>query len=168
MVKNDLTAFERMEVQMEFVVPLLRDLQEILGEDVVNQALEQRTQLNVERARMKARPPRPVGESSDRLSAGFAMYAAGEALDVQKVVDTDDEVGFDVARCSYAEMMERMGATDLGFLMICAGDYPDAARGAMQLDRSQTKMQGASHCDFRFRSLGGAGDGAEVGVEIDS
>jgi hypothetical protein len=166
MTKDDLTAFERLEVQMEFVVPLLRDLQAILGEDVITDALEKRTQLNIERAQQKARPPRPVGEVSDRLAAGFAMYAAGGALDVEQVVDTADEVGFDVARCSYAEMMARLDATDLGYLMICAADHVDAARGAMRLDRSQTKMQGASHCDFRFRTLDDAG--GEVGVDIDN
>ena len=39
---DDLTEFEKRTVQMEYVVPLIRDLQRIIGEDVVNAALAPR------------------------------------------------------------------------------------------------------------------------------
>ena len=51
---EDLTEFEKRAVQMEYVVPLVRDLQRILGEDVVNAALAQRIDEGVEQARETA------------------------------------------------------------------------------------------------------------------
>ena len=48
MAIEDLTIHERFTVQMEYVVPLDRDLQAILGEGVVNHALEERIRRDVE------------------------------------------------------------------------------------------------------------------------
>ena len=42
MATAEITAFERLQIQMEYVVPLVRRLQEILGEDVINDALAER------------------------------------------------------------------------------------------------------------------------------
>ena len=57
-----------------------------------------------------------------------------------------------VTRCEFASFFDDLGAPDLGFLLVCALDY-DIADGVdgLSLDRSQTIMQGADHCDFRWR-----------------
>ena len=39
----ELTNFERVKIQMEYVVPLIKDLQALLGADEVNNALKRRT-----------------------------------------------------------------------------------------------------------------------------
>ena len=36
---TDLTNFERVKIQMEYAVPLIKDLQALLGEDTINNAL---------------------------------------------------------------------------------------------------------------------------------
>ena len=55
-------------------------------------------------------------------------------------------------RCRYAEMYRSLGIAEVGALLSCNRDFslvegfnPDIA-----LTRTQTIMQGASHCDFRF------------------
>ena len=44
------------------------------------------------------------------------------------------------------------GATELGFLLVCSGDFPmaEGMGDAVELKRTQTIMQGATHCDFRY------------------
>ena len=42
MDSSELTNLERMRIQMEYAVPLVRDLQRLLGEDVVKEALASR------------------------------------------------------------------------------------------------------------------------------
>jgi hypothetical protein len=56
-----------------------------------------------------------------------------------------------VTRCAYQEMMERMEARDIGHLLICNLDFAIAERARIELKRTQTCMQGASHCDFRYQ-----------------
>jgi len=56
----------------------------------------------------------------------------------------------DVVRCSYAKFFHELGEPDLGFLLVCAADYPTAEELGVGLGRTQTIMQGADHCDFRW------------------
>ncbi len=64
-----------------------------------------------------------------------------------------DRLDFNVSRCRFAEMYVEMGMQDIGHLLscnrdaaLCVGYNPD-----IELTRTQTIMQGETHCDFRFR-----------------
>ncbi len=147
MSMDDLTIHERLSIQMEYVVPLIRDLQRILGEDVVNKALEERIRLQTEEA--KAEPVQEI--DTQTWADGFEIYSAGDALDFEMQELNESQVDVNVTRCAYAEMMDRLGARDLGPQLICNLDFPMAERAGMTLTRTQTRMQGASHCDFRYK-----------------
>ena len=144
---RDLTLHQRMSIQMEYAVPLIRDLQRVLGEDVVNRALAERNRLQREDAR-RARHPEP---DLSAFAAGTEAYAAGDALEYEVVAQDADRYDIDVTRCAYKATMERLGAVDLGPLLICELDFAMAERAGLELVRTQTCMQGASHCDFRYR-----------------
>ncbi|MFX8852579.1 L-2-amino-thiazoline-4-carboxylic acid hydrolase, partial [Acinetobacter baumannii] len=66
-----------------------------------------------------------------------------------------DETHFDfnVVRCRYAEMYRQMGLGEIGPLLSCNRDgaFCDGYDPKLKLTRSQTIMEGASHCDFRYR-----------------
>ena len=55
---------------------------------------------------------------------------------------------------------EELGEPELGFLLVCSADFDIVEElPNVELSRSQTIMQGASHCDFRYRFLqAGTGD----------
>ena len=147
MAIEDLTIHERMTIQMEYAVPLVRDLQRILGVDTVNRALEERIEVST-----KAAAETSTSEPNLRaMAAGTEVYAAGDALDYEVLAADDERFEMNVTRCGYKEMMERLGARDIGHLLICNLDFPMAAEAGLLLDRTQTCMQGASHCDFRYR-----------------
>lgn len=141
-----LTQLDRTRIQMEAMVPLIRDLQAILGEDVINDALAERTRRNTS----KNQAP---GDKADfsRMAAGAEVFAAGDALDYEIIASDNDSFDMDVHRCEYTVMMEELGGRDIGHLLVCAGDIPAAARLGMDLTRTQTQMQGAAYCDFRYR-----------------
>lgn len=48
-----------------------------------------------------------------------------------------------------------LGEPELGFLLVCTADFAvaDGFGGDVRLTRTQTIMQGASHCDFRYRRV---------------
>ncbi len=79
-------------------------------------------------------------------------WTAGDALKLEEVQSAPSKLSFNVTRCRYAELYEQMGLRDIGHLLscnrdadLCVGYNPD-----IELTRTQTIMQGASHCDFRF------------------
>ena len=143
---SELTNLERMRIQMEYAVPLVRDLQRLLGEEAVNEALAHRVELM---ANEQAQP----GSKADfsRMEGGMELFARGGALDYDVIASDGDRFDVNITRCDYMRMMEGLGARDIGHLLICNLDYPMAARTGMALTRTQTQMQGASFCDFRYR-----------------
>jgi L-2-amino-thiazoline-4-carboxylic acid hydrolase len=56
-------------------------------------------------------------------------------------------------RCRYAEMYRAMGLAELGALLSCNRDgaFCEGYDPRLKLERTQTLMGGASHCDFRYR-----------------
>ncbi|MEZ5713823.1 MAG: L-2-amino-thiazoline-4-carboxylic acid hydrolase [Paracoccaceae bacterium] len=75
------------------------------------------------------------------------------ALEIEMVEATEEKMDFNVTRCRYSEMYREMGLGDIGHLLSCNrdGDFCIGYNPEIELTRSQTIMQGASHCDFRYR-----------------
>jgi L-2-amino-thiazoline-4-carboxylic acid hydrolase len=93
------------------------------------------------------------------VASAFTTYARDDALNYDVIEQSQDAFAFNVTRCRYAEFYKELGEPELGFLVVCAADF-DTAEGFgpdIELKRTQTIMQGAGHCDFRYRRTGGAG-----------
>ncbi len=67
---------------------------------------------------------------------------------------TDDRLSFNVTRCRYAEMYRALGLDELGGSLSCCRDFAlvEGFNPEIELERTQTLMEGATHCDFRFRT----------------
>ncbi len=59
---------------------------------------------------------------------------------------------FDVTRCKYAEMYERLGMKELGNLLSCYRDFAflDGFDPDIELKRTKTLMEGDDLCDFCY------------------
>ena len=141
----ELTNFERVKIQREYVVPLIKDLQALLGEDTINDALKRRardSEVSID-----------SGKQPDfsRMTDGAKMFAEGGALDYDIIASGDDHFDMDVKRCQYAEMMDELGGREFGHFLVCNRDFVAAKRIGMTLTRTQTIMRGADYCDFRYR-----------------
>lgn len=80
------------------------------------------------------------------------VWAEDDAMVIENLEETADSLSFDVTRCGYAELYERLDMKELGFCLSCSRDEP-FTRGfnpRMRLIRTQTLMEGAPLCDFRF------------------
>ena len=87
------------------------------------------------------------------VSASFATYAREDALDYRVIEQSQDAFEIDVTGCRYAEFYKELGEPELGFLLVCGADFTTAEGFGpdIKLTRTQTIMQGASHCDFRYK-----------------
>lgn len=61
---------------------------------------------------------------------------------------------FDVTRCRFAEMYTRLGLADLGGLLSCNRDAAmiEGFNPGIAFTRTQTIMEGAACCNFRYRA----------------
>jgi L-2-amino-thiazoline-4-carboxylic acid hydrolase len=82
------------------------------------------------------------------------VWAGGGSVELDVINQTGDRLDFNVTRCRYAEFWGGMGLADTGFLLHCNRDHAmvDGFNVDMELERTQTLMEGSSHCDFRFRA----------------
>jgi len=80
------------------------------------------------------------------------VWAAEGAMTVQILEETDQKLSFDVTGCQYAELYGRLGVKDLGFCLSCNRDeaFAQGFHPGLKLVRTQTIMEGAPRCDFRF------------------
>lgn len=85
--------------------------------------------------------------------AAFLKFAevstAGGAIQMEPEESPPARMDADVVRCEYAKFFQS-GEPELGFLLVCSGDFPVAEGLGIGLERSQTIMQGADHCDFHW------------------
>jgi len=81
------------------------------------------------------------------------QWRMGDALTTEVKEQTDKTYVYHVTRCKYAEMYREMGMGDIGHLLSCNrdGTFCEGYDPKLKLTRTQTIMQGASHCDFSYR-----------------
>jgi len=151
------TVLERAKIQAQVLVPLVKALQAELGEARAN-ALVRKTLGDLYRGYSeefaKARNETDLGKF---VASAFKTYARNDALEYDVIEQTPDAFAINVRRCGYAEFYHELGEPELGFLLVCSADFAvaDGFGDDVRLTRTQTIMQGADHCDFRYRRANG-------------
>jgi hypothetical protein len=81
-----------------------------------------------------------------------SLWKIGGAMEMEVKEQTETSYVFNVTRCKYAEMYRDMGLGEIGHLLSCQRDatFCEGYDNRMRLKRTQTIMQGASHCDFQY------------------
>ena len=79
-------------------------------------------------------------------------WTAGNALEIEVLESSATKLHFNVTRCRYAELYKDLGLQDLGPLLSCERDgrFCEGYNRDIVFQRTQTIMQGASHCDFKY------------------
>jgi hypothetical protein len=152
-----ISVIEQAKIQAQVLVPLVKTLQAELGAARAN-ALVRKALGDLYRgfgeefwkARNHGENEADLGKA---VATAFRTYARDDALAYDVIEQTHDAFAFDVKRCAYAEFYKALGEPELGFLLICTADFAIAEGFGpdIKLTRTQTIMQGASHCDFRYR-----------------
>jgi hypothetical protein len=83
------------------------------------------------------------------------VWTADNAMEAEFSIETDTELCFNVTRCGYAELYERLGIKDLGTLLSCGRDFAflEGFNPDIKLRRTSTIMAGACCCDFHYLKL---------------
>jgi len=84
------------------------------------------------------------------------VWAKDGAMKIQIIRENDNELFFDVTYCGYAQMYEKMGIKELGFILSCSRDFPfmEGFNPEIELRRTKTIMEASDCCDFRYKKRG--------------
>lgn len=149
----DVPVIEQAKIQAQVLVPLVKTLQAELGNERANALVRRALGDLYRRYGEEFRQRKNEKNLGTLMASAFATYALGEALDYRVIEQSPDAFEFDVTGCRYADFYKEMGEPELGFLLVCSADF-STAKGVgpdIELTRTQTIMQGASHCDFRYK-----------------
>jgi len=150
-----ISLIQQVKIQAQVLVPLVKALQAELGEERAN-VLVRRALGDLYRRYgeefWRTKNEKNLGKS---MASAFATFAREDALDYRVREQSQDAFEIDVTGCRYAEFYKELGEPELGFLLVCGADFT-MAEGFdpdIRLTRTQTIMQGASHCDFRYKRV---------------
>ena len=87
------------------------------------------------------------------FAAIMPRWSKDDAITMEMKESSETKLEFNVTRCRYSEMYREMGLGDIGHLLSCQrdGTFCEGYDNRLKLTRTQTIMQGASHCDFKYR-----------------
>ena len=148
----EISHLARREIQAPIAACLIKGFAEVMGEkkalEVATAAVQADAMISGAMAAERCH-----GNTIKELSRFVQeVLAEDDAMTIHFLKETDQNLSFDVTRCRYAELYEKAKIRDLGFCLSCSRDEP-FTRGfnpRMKLLRTQTIMQGAPRCDFRF------------------
>ncbi len=154
MSKTDLPILEQRRIEANIIKPIFDEMVAELGEDRAREIVGAAIIKN-SIAQGRAYAQSEGGDTSlESFHALLPQWKANGALEVEMLSETPTEVHYNVTRCRYAEMYREMGMGDIGHLLSCNrdGTFCTGYNPDITLERTQTIMGGASHCDFRYRA----------------
>lgn len=144
---------QRRGLEAEVLIPLIRRLETEIGEERAH-TIARETIASIAREQgtaVSAALGRDDLEGFHHVRDSWA--GAGGDLAIETLREDSARLDFNVTHCRFAELYERLGARDLGFLLSCSRDFTlsEGYSPHLRLERTQTIMQGAPFCDFRYR-----------------
>ncbi len=146
-----LTLLQQREIEARIVGPLIRAFAAELGDEKTLGLV--RGVISDLARQSGAGLALALGEATlTAFSRGLDRWKEGGALELEILEQTPERLSFNVTRCRYAEMYRALGLGDLGSSLSCQRDFAliEGFNPAIALTRTQTLMQGAPYCDFRF------------------
>jgi L-2-amino-thiazoline-4-carboxylic acid hydrolase len=151
-----LSMLEKRRIEAELLKEVYETLKASHGEEVAKATISESVRRSaIEQARQFAAAA-PGGTSLKAFQDVMPLWTKDGALEIEVEEQTDTTFVFNVVRCRYAETYKAMGLGEIGHLLSCNRDgaFCEGYDPKLKLDRSQTIMQGASHCDFKYRYEG--------------
>ena len=149
---DGLSMLEKRKIEAEILREVYETLKASHGEAVAKKTIEESVRRSaIEQARQFAAAA-PGGTSLKAFQDVMPLWTKGGALEIEVKEQSESSFTFNVVRCRYAETYKAMGMGEIGHLLSCNRDgaFCEGYDPKLKLERTQTIMQGASHCNFHY------------------
>jgi len=149
---NAIGVLTRREIEARILAPLLEAMGEEFGRERVME-ITREVIVGLSHQQGVQLADRMGGGSLDQFAAALEDWKKGDAIELQILEQNQSTFAFNITRCRYAELYHQLGIPELGVMLSCNRDFAliEGFNPAIKLTRTQTIMQGASHCDFRYQ-----------------
>jgi predicted hydrocarbon binding protein len=149
---NAVGVLTRREIEARILAPVIDALGARFGrEEVIAAVRDVIVSLAREQGRVMAEAR--TDHSLESFASTLEPWTRNGALQLEILQQDAEHLSFDVTRCRYAEMYRALGIPELGAVLSCNRDAAlvEGFNPHVTFVRTQTIMQGATHCDFRYR-----------------
>ncbi len=148
---ENMAILDRRRIEAEVLGPMIRAFQQEFGEAKTNE-IARKVIVGIAREQGRQMAEELDADDLRAFEEASEPWARGDAFDTEELEKSPNSYAYNVTRCRYAEMYKEMGIADLGFILSCNRDFShsEGFSKKIKLTRTQTIMQGASHCDFRY------------------
>ncbi len=149
---NAIGVLKRREIEARILAPFVDALAADFGRDRVVEILRE-TIIRVAREQGAALASAQGSNALSMFADATAAWTQDDALKIEVVEQNEERYEFNVTRCRYAEMYRALGIPELGAVLSCNRDFSliEGYNADVALTRTQTLMEGATCCDFRYR-----------------
>ena len=142
----------RREVEARLLAPLMAALGREFGEERVLRVIQE-TIVSIARGQGAQLAQAMGGDSLSKFRESLVHWTKGHALEIDVLEEGNKVFAFNVTRCRYSEMYRELGIPQLGPILSCSRDFAliEGFNPSIRLTRTQTLMEGAPFCDFRYR-----------------
>ncbi len=148
---NAVGVLVRREIEARILAPVVDALGREFGRERVIEIVTD-VVVNIARDQGRAMAASSGNASLTQFAATLEPWTRDDAMRIEITEQTDDRLAFDVTRCRYAEMYQALGIPELGAVLSCNRDAAliEGFNPGVSLTRTETIMQGAARCDFRY------------------
>ena len=148
------------EIQAPIVSSLIQGFAEEIGFDKTIEVVKKVIDKDAIESGKKLAQEYSGNTMSELTTIVKEVWAKDDAMKIQIIRENDNELFFDVTYCGYAQMYEKMGIKELGFIFSCSRDFPfmEGFNSEIELTRTKTIMEGAECCDFRYKKRESSGN----------
>jgi L-2-amino-thiazoline-4-carboxylic acid hydrolase len=149
---NEIGVLRRREIEARILAPVVDALGAEFGRERVIEIVK-RVIVEIAHQQGRSLASQAGANTLDRFARSKTDWVKGEALETTDLALTETTYEFNVTRCRYAEMYRALGIPELGTVLSCGRDFAlgEGFNPDLKLARTQTLMEGAPHCDFRYR-----------------
>ncbi len=142
----------RREVEARILAPLINALGQELGRERVLEIVR-KTIIQIAQSQGVELVETMGGNHLADFAESLRYWIQDNALEIDVLEQTEMTFNFNVTRCRYAELYRALGIPELGALLSCNRDWAliQGFNTEVDLERTQTIMEGAPFCDFRYR-----------------
>jgi len=148
---NELNRIEKRAIEASAIAPIIHAVAQRIGKEEAFAILQE---VNEKEAFQRGESIRKkLGHTGiHELVDDVATWGIGGELKMEVLEQTSYTYHFNITRCPYYEKYRELELAEYGVAFSCCRDEP-FARGLhpqLKLERTQTIMEGADYCDFRY------------------
>jgi len=148
---SQVSILARREIEARILSPVLKAFIKELGKEKTLKMVEPIIQSLAKEAGIQL--AQSLGKNSmEAFATKLSLWTREDALQVKILEQKEERFFFNVTRCRYAEMYKELGIAEFGHLLSCNRDAAliGGFNPKIKFSRSQTIMEGAPFCDFRY------------------